>query len=238
MTRSENTCQHLRQRSIDHEIHQSLTHFLVVAVVVWAPAAHSGENKQIAKERPKLRLCTAQAGNNYYRAGELIADAVNHSIDVRVIENERPWENLETMSASQPRCDAIVAQDDAVALHRFQNEESKLAMMRLTTLFEEKVHVLCNRKVKADSLKEIEPGTIAMLINEYGSGSYISWRVMSKLNQRYRQFGASEKSLRRGTADATRQPKTYLLILCEQARRQDAESSQSKLWRPFKAHQF
>ena len=166
---------------------------MVAFFSVVSPAISLAEGT--GKERPKLRLCTAQSGNNYYRVGELIADAVMRGIKVRVIETKGSWENLETMSASRPRCDAIVAQDDAVALHRFQNDESKLAMERLTTLFEEKVHLLCNRKVRENNLDEINPGSIAMLINEYGSGSYISWRVMSKLNPKYRRFGASEKAL-------------------------------------------
>lgn len=146
-------------------------------------------------KKPLLRLCTAQAGNNYYIAGQRIAKALTEAIDVKVVETKGSWENLETMSASRPRCDAILAQDDAVALHRFQNEESKLAMDRMTTLFEEKAHLLCNRKVSANKLSEIKPGSVSIFTNEYGSGSYITWRVMSKLNPRYRAHNATEKGL-------------------------------------------
>ena len=143
----------------------------------------------------KLKLCTAQAGNNYHKAGELIAGALRNLMQVEVVETKGSWENLETMSASRPRCDAILAQDDAVALHRFQNEESKLAMERLATLFNEKAHVLCNRKVKATRFTDLRPGAVKILTNEYGSGSFITWRVMSKLNPTYRQYGATEKGL-------------------------------------------
>ena len=143
----------------------------------------------------KLRLCTAQAGNNYHRAGELIAIALRNHMAVQVIETKGSWENLETMSSSRPRCDAILAQDDAVALHRFQNEESKLAMERLAKLFEEKAHLICNRKVSADRFQDIAPNRVDMLTNEYGSGSFITWRVISKLNPIYRKFSASERGL-------------------------------------------
>ena len=103
-------------------------------------------------KKPFLRLCTAQAGNNYHLAGQRIAETLTQTIEVKVIETKGSWENLETMSASRPRCDAIIAQDDAVALHQFQNKESKLAMERMTSLFEEKAHLLCNRKVTAKNL--------------------------------------------------------------------------------------
>jgi TRAP-type uncharacterized transport system substrate-binding protein len=145
--------------------------------------------------KPVLRLCTAQAGNNYYNVGQRIAKALTDAIDVKVVETKGSWENLETMSSSRPRCDAILAQDDAVALHRFQNEESKLAMDRITSLFEEKTHLLCNRKVTANKLSEIKPGSVSIFTNEYGSGSYITWYVMFKLNPRYRAHNPTEKGL-------------------------------------------
>lgn len=147
------------------------------------------------ENQPLLRLCTAQAGNNYHNVGQRIAKALTKAIDVKVIETKGSWENLETMSSSRPRCDAILAQDDAVALHRFQNEESKLAMDRMTSLFEEKTHLLCNRKVTANKLSEIKPGSVSIFTNEYGSGSYITWHVMSKLNPRYRAHNPTEKGL-------------------------------------------
>jgi len=152
-------------------------------------------NKPATPPKMALKLCTAQAGNNYHKAGELIADALRNLMQVEVVETKGSWENLETMSASRPRCDAILAQDDAVALHRFQNEESKLAMERLATLFNEKAHLLCNRKVTADRFKDLKPGAVDILTNEYGSGSFITWRVLSKLNPKYRQYGSTEKGL-------------------------------------------
>jgi TRAP-type uncharacterized transport system substrate-binding protein len=164
-------------------------------VVVSANAQQAVSSSSSLQNKPVLRLCTAQAGNNYHIAGQRIAMALKNVIDVKVVETKGSWENLETMSASRPRCDAILAQDDAVALHRFQNEESKLAMDRMTTLFEEKTHLLCNRKVTAKKLSDIEPGSVAIFTNEYGSGSYITWHVMSKLNPRYRAHNATEKGL-------------------------------------------
>jgi len=167
----------------------------VSMTIVTANAQESASARPATKEKPQLRLCTAQAGNNYHIAGLRIAKALSNTIDVKVVETKGSWENLETMSASRPRCDAILAQDDAVALHQFQNEESELAMDRMTTLFEEKTHLLCNRKVTAEKLSDIDPGSVAIFTNEYGSGSYITWRVMSKLNPRYRAHNATEKGL-------------------------------------------
>lgn len=173
-------------------------HLTIVGLILLAAPSWSQEkaaSTEATSSNITLRLCTAQAGNNYHRAGELISKALQDVMTVSVVETKGSWENLETMSASRPRCDAILAQDDAVALHRFQNEESKLAMERLVTLFEEKVHMICNRKVAATRFADIKPGSIDMLTNEYGSGSFITWRVMSKLNPLYRKFGATEKGL-------------------------------------------
>ena len=70
----------------------------------------------------------------------------------------------------RPRCDAILAQEDAVLLHQFQNPESKMAMERVTSVFEEKLHILCNRKVRQQDLSEIKAGDVEILTNDYGSG--------------------------------------------------------------------
>lgn len=169
------------------------SHFLLGILGVCQISLASADTG-VAK-RPQLKLCTATAGNIYHQIGSKIARHMHGAVDVDVVETKGSWENLETMSAMRPRCDAILAQEDAVLLHQFQNPESKMAMERVTSVFEEKLHILCNRKVRQQDLSEIKAGDVEILTNDYGSGSYITWRMLMKLNKKYRRFGSEERGL-------------------------------------------
>ena len=149
-------------------------------------------------KKPKLRICTAQPGNNYHRYGTLLADRLKEQADVVVVETRGSWENLEMMDANPRRCDAIIAQDDAHALHQFEKPNSALTVDRTATVYPEYTHLHCHRKVKANSLTELDPEKYPIIVSQYGSGSYITWRLFRRLNPDYKRFRIVEKNLDEG----------------------------------------
>ena len=167
------------------------SHFLLGILGVCQISLASADTG-VAK-RPQLKLCATTAGNVTRLVQRLPDTCTGRSM--WMLSKQRLLENLETMSAMRPRCDAILAQEDAVLLHQFQNPESKMAMERVTSVFEEKLHILCNRKVRQQDLSEIKAGDVEILTNDYGSGSYITWRMLMKLNKKYRRFGSEERGL-------------------------------------------
>ena len=149
-------------------------------------------------KKAKIRICTAQPGNNYHRYGRLLADRLKDQADVVVVETRGSWENLEMMDSNPRRCDAIIAQDDAHALHQFEKPDSALTVDRTATVYPEYAHLLCHRKVSANTLAEIDPEKHPIIVNQYGSGSYITWRLFRRLNPDYKRFEIIEKNLDEG----------------------------------------
>ncbi len=145
-----------------------------------------------------MRLCTGGVGNNYHRVGVALKEALDGTIAVEVVETQGSWENLELLDRKPPRCDAIIAQEDAYALQQFERPESSLTIDRLATLYPEHVHLLCNRSAKGESLGDLDPRETRILVNSYGSGSFITWRLFSTLNKAYKSFRVVESGVDEG----------------------------------------
>jgi len=148
-----------------------------------------------SKGAAPARICTAQTGNNYHRYGVLLREKLKGTVDVEVIETRGSWENIERIDSSPRLCDAVIAQEDAYILHQFEKPSSGLTMDRTATLFPEYVHLLCPQTVQAQSLSELDPEKHSIIVNEYGSGSYITWRLFRRLNPDYKRFQIVEKGV-------------------------------------------
>ncbi len=186
---------------------------LLCALVAAAPSAHAAPDASHAPTpdapdaRPLLRVCTGRPGNNYHRVGLALAERLAPKVRVEVVETEGSWENLEAIDAEHRRCDAIIAQDDAYALYEFEHPESRLTMERTAVLYAEYVHVLCNTKVTARSVSELDPGRHQILVNRYGSGTYITWKLFQRLDPAYQRVRSAEVDMDEGLlkiADGTR----------------------------------
>lgn len=154
-----------------------------------------------AAEPPSLTLCTGTRGNNYHQAGVTLAKRLEGRVQVEVVETQGSWENLEAIDVTPRRCDAIIAQDDAWTLYQFEKPDSTLTMDRLATLYPEYVHLLCNREqVPGDQVFGLDPAKHRVLINEYGSGTYITWKLFGRLNPIHARLPASEVGLEEGLA--------------------------------------
>lgn len=147
---------------------------------------------------PQLRLCTGSKGGAYHQVGLRIAARMTGKAEVNVISTQGSWENLEAIDATPRRCDAIIAQDDAHALYQFEKAKLELTMDRMATLYPEYVHLLCNRAVQAEHTAGLHPQRVRVLVNQYGSGTYITWRLIGRLDPTFARLPASEVSLQEG----------------------------------------
>lgn len=131
---------------------------------------------------PALRLCTGAVGDHYHRLGTVVAQRVEAHAQVEVIATKGSWDNLERIDSEPPRCDAIFAQDDAWALYQFEKPKSALMMDRVAVAFPEMVHLLCNAKAGIERADQLDAGRHTVLLNAFGSGTYITWGLMARLN--------------------------------------------------------
>lgn len=159
-----------------------------------APGSQKAEAKAPDTGPPVLRLCTGKKGNNYHRAGLLLAKALEGKAKVEVLETKGSWDNLEGIDAKPRRCDAIIAQDDAYTLYQFERPESTLTMERVTALYSEYVHLMCNRKAGIEKVQDLRSGRHRVLIPPFGTGTYITWKLFSRLNPNFGRMRFAEAS--------------------------------------------
>jgi TRAP-type uncharacterized transport system substrate-binding protein len=134
-----------------------------------------------ATARAKLRVCTGSTKGHYYAVGQLLAQLFASDLDIELIPTRGSWENLGRIHKQTPECDAMIAQDDAVALFLYEHPERIGEIERLSHLYPEHVQVICNQRVRADRLSELSPDT-RMLIGSYGTGTFITWTFIKQLN--------------------------------------------------------
>lgn len=167
-----------------------------------------------AHARPTLRLCTGGPQGHYVRVGQLISRAVAKDIDVKVIETRGSWENLGRIHGDEPQCDAMIAQDDAIAVYLYEHPEKIGEIERVVSLYPEHLQVICNRAVEVSLLSELDPDT-RMLVGPYGTGTYITWTLIKRLvPERYGVFRELELGGRKGVAQMlkTGRPQCLLLV--------------------------
>ena len=131
---------------------------------------------------PTLRLCTGAVGDHYQRLGVTIAKRVRAHAQVDVIATRGSWENLERIDSEPPRCDAILAQDDAWALYQLEKPKSALMMDRVAVAYPEMIHILCNAKAGIERADQLDAKRHTVLLNSFGSGTFITWGLMARLN--------------------------------------------------------
>ena len=141
-----------------------------------------GASKAYAN-KPTLRLCTGSPSGHYYGVGKIIAQAISRDISVEMLSTQGSWENLGLIHGiynSPRRCDAIIAQDDAVAVYLYEHQESIGAIEAISPLYQEYIQIVCNRQVKAERLNELTPDT-RMLVGGQGTGTFITWTLVKRL---------------------------------------------------------
>ena len=128
-----------------------------------------------------LRICTGSATGHYYRVGQVIAKALSKEAKVSLIETKGSWENLGRIHADNPQCDAVIAQDDAVAVYLYEHPDKIGIIERILPLYREYIQLVCNQYVKASHFSKINQDT-RILTGSYGTGTFITWTLIKRLN--------------------------------------------------------
>lgn len=159
-------------------------YLLGLILTTTAPSLLSTNHEAWAK-KPILRVCTGSPTGHYYRVGQVIAKAISQDVTVSLVETKGSWENLGRIHHDEPQCDAIIAQDDAVAVYLFEKPEMIGKIDRVLPLYQEHLQMVCNRHVKAQKFSKVDPDT-RILTGSYGTGTFITWALIKKLNpERY-----------------------------------------------------
>lgn len=168
-----------------------------------------------AQAAPTLRLCTGAVGNQYHELGMKIAEQVKGEVAVAVVPTKGSWENLERIDTEPPSCDAIIAQDDAWALYQFEKPKSALMMDRVAVTHPEYVHLICNQKANVTRAAQLDPKVHTLVLNGFGSGTYITWGLIARLNPKYRDIrtvtATSDEALTR--VGANQAPMCLLMVM-------------------------
>lgn len=167
-----------------------------------------------AQAMPVLRLCTGSPQGHYFAVGKMISTAISRDIDLKVEETRGSWENLGRVHGSPTQCDAIIAQDDAVAVYLYEHPEKVGEIERIMPLYPEHVQVVCNQEVTAQSLSMLHPDT-RMLVGTYGTGTFITWSLIKRLApDRYGVFRELELGGQKGIDHMlnTHRPQCLLLV--------------------------
>lgn len=151
----------------------------------------------LAQAEP-VRVCTGSANNPYHSFGTAIAKRLEGKLNVEVKLTRGSWDNLEGLDAPKRRCDAIIAQEDAVILYLHNRPRSTDNLVRVAPVFAEYVHLVCNRKVETDSLYGLHHLKHRIVANRLGSGTYVTWELFQKQSPELRALTGPKASFQDG----------------------------------------
>jgi len=132
-----------------------------------------------------LSLCTARPDGNYYAAGEAIRKQAHpDTLRIALLETEGSVENLALLARDE--CDAAIVQLDAYLVYQDAHRGDRLALARPSYLYEEFVHLVCQRDSGVDSIEDLAGNPDHdILIGEPDSGSAATWRHFTLLDPSY-----------------------------------------------------
>jgi TRAP transporter TAXI family solute receptor len=139
---------------------------IAVAVIGVAAAAFGQTSKA------GMNFCTGGASGNYYWVGKQLEANTKGSISVNVVETRGSMDNLDKIVTAE--CDGAIVQNDALRVFQSRNPRSLGNIERVTSLYREYVHLVCNRQSGIDRVTDLtNRHTVA--IGPAGSGSSVTW---------------------------------------------------------------
>ena len=139
-------------------------------------------------EKIDLTLCAGKSGTSYDSIGSSIRKRLaSMRLEVRLFPTPGSVENLQRLR--EGTCDAALAQHDAYfmqVLNQSSNEKI-LDVLRPKYVFDEFVFLVCNREAGVRGVGDLRqrPDRYRLLIGEPGSGSVVTWKAFTLLNQKY-----------------------------------------------------
>lgn len=131
----------------------------------------------------ELNLCTGSKDGAYYPAGEQIVLQARGDVKVNVIETKGSDDNLKRLNDQS--CDAAIIQADAY--FATQEDNTGLRIERTAELYDEYVHLICNRGAGIGDVGDLEdhPDRYTLMIGSKGSGTALTWRTFTLLDTDY-----------------------------------------------------
>jgi TRAP-type uncharacterized transport system substrate-binding protein len=129
---------------------------------------------------PVVPVCAGKLTGNYYKSTSLIA-RMNKKV---VIEPKTTKGSLDNVRAvSDGTCVFGFAQADAVRLAREDDPMVETNIQRVTKLYKEYVHLLCNRKSGITKIQHLRKGHV-VAVGDDGSGSDVTWKALVSANKK------------------------------------------------------
>ncbi len=141
-----------------------------------------------ARADTEFRICTGNKDSSHHGAGLKIAHELEDSeIEVQVIETAGSVDNLQRIRESE--CDAVVVQADTYHIFKQDNPEAQLDVEFAGYLYDEYVHLFCNRDAGIDDVGDLEsnPEDFTILIGSKGSSHAVTWRALTQTDPDYAQ---------------------------------------------------
>ncbi len=141
-----------------------------------------------------LRVCTGDAHQIFVKRIKERAAEQGAETGFEPQRTLGSWESLDSMDSERPSCDAAIVQADALRLY-LRNRVSPSPLLRSSDLlFPEIIHLICNRKLKAQSIIELSMVKHRVYIGPKGSSTFATWRLFERYHLHYSSFPISFNS--------------------------------------------
>jgi TRAP-type uncharacterized transport system substrate-binding protein len=123
------------------------------------------------QNKPIFKLCTGGAEGNYIKAGHILKSKVT-SVIVEPVVTQGSLDNLDRMIRGE--CDGGFVQSDSLLVYSARNAQALSAIERAGVLYQEQVHLLCNRNAGIKRIVDLT-SKHRVAIGPDGSGARTTW---------------------------------------------------------------
>lgn len=139
-----------------------------------------------------LRVCTGAKEGGYWTTASEIARQVA-GVNVEVVPTQGSTENLRQMAAGT--CDAAIVQSDAYGLFAAMNPSARLDFQRTTPLYNEYVHLFCNKASGVFSVRDLLGSDKQIVIGTPGTGTQVTWDTWARQSPDYQKVATDAQSV-------------------------------------------
>lgn len=159
------------------------------STVALAPAVLAAANK----EKVVFNIATGGKKGNYYKSGNILANKVKDTIDVKVNATAGTMENIKLFIDG--KVDGMIGQTDGVDIYALTNPNLVSKMKaKWIPLYKEPIQMIANVKGGVKSIKDLDEKT-TLFIGPKGSGTSLTWKRIVRSNpKRYSKIKVKNAS--------------------------------------------
>lgn len=132
---------------------------------------------------PTLNVCTGGTTGKYYLTAAELGAQVKGQIALTPIETNGSLDNFDRLATGQ--CDAAIVQADAYGSYVTRNPTARLNVKRVVPLYNEYVHMVCNRDAGISNINDIKTKNATVLVGPNGSGTSLTWETWVKQDESF-----------------------------------------------------